>query len=78
MLVLGLNGEAGEIANKLKKHIRKGSAIDREALIDELGDVLWYSALLADELGVSLETVAQLNIEKLAKRQQENKLKDHE
>lgn len=69
---LGLAGEAGEIANKLKKVIRdqNGHLTDdsRAALADELGDVLWYVASLAHELGVPLDDIARRNLAKLADR----------
>lgn len=65
---LGL-GEVGEIQGKLKKVLRDDagqlSQEKREALVGELGDVLWYCARLADELGVSLSQVADLNLGKL-------------
>ena len=71
---LGITGEAGEISDKVKKIFRdKGGVIsdqDREALVKECGDVLWYLSALADELGTSLEAIAITNIEKLSSRQQ--------
>lgn len=71
---LGLAGEAGEIPNKVKKIIRdNGSEITdevRDAILAEIGDVLWYAARLADELGESLEVVAKGNLEKLASRRE--------
>lgn len=72
-LVLGLVGESGEIAEKMKKLIRDHasdeSKIDRDDIKKELGDVLWCAAVLADYLGISLDDVATTNIEKLASRQ---------
>lgn len=72
--VLGLNGEAGEVAEKLKKIIRDhGGEIDaaqRDALIKELGDVLWYVAACCHELDVPMQEVARRNLEKLASRKQ--------
>jgi NTP pyrophosphatase (non-canonical NTP hydrolase) len=72
--VLGLNGEAGEVAEKIKKVIRdKNSVIgdeDRKEIQKELGDVLWYLAVLADTLGLDLDSVATLNLEKLKSRHQ--------
>lgn len=70
--VLGINGEAGEIAEKLKKIIRdkdgKVSEADRTELVAEIGDVLWYLAVLAHHLGVSFDTVAKSNLNKLSSR----------
>ena len=69
---LGLAGEAGEVANIVKKIQRDhGGEINDETrakLKDELGDVLWYISACADELGLSLEEIAGFNVEKLAKR----------
>lgn len=76
--VLGLAGEAGETADKVKKIIRdKGgyaSEEDREMIIKELGDVLWYVASVARYLNVSLSEVAEGNISKLSSRKKRNKL----
>ncbi len=69
---LGLAGEAGEVANIVKKIQRDfgGKLTDeiRLKLKDELGDVLWYISACGDELGLTLEEIAEFNIEKLAKR----------
>jgi NTP pyrophosphatase (non-canonical NTP hydrolase) len=69
---LGLTSETGEVAGKIKKIFRdKGGLIgevEREALKSELGDVLWYLAQVCTELDLSLDDVAQANIEKLYSR----------
>jgi NTP pyrophosphatase (non-canonical NTP hydrolase) len=69
---LGLAGEAGEVANKVKKIVRDDNNIvsdEKRAVIQkEIGDVMWYIARLCTELDVSLEDVMQQNIVKLAKR----------
>lgn len=69
---LGLAGEAGEVANIVKKIQRDhGGQINEEIrakLKDELGDVLWYISACADELGLTLREVAEFNVNKLAKR----------
>jgi NTP pyrophosphatase (non-canonical NTP hydrolase) len=73
---LGLVGEAGELANKWKKYFRDD--IPLEQIIDtmraELGDVLWYIANLAAELGVSLGEIAEGNLAKLARRAEQGTL----
>lgn len=66
--ILGLCGETGECADLWKKHMHQGHELDADKLIVELGDVLWYCAELASGLGVSLEDVAQINVEKLKRR----------
>ena len=79
---LGLTGEAGEVAEKIKKLIRDGAGKDVEQLIQEkrfeiakeIGDVLWYVSALCRELGVSMEEVACLNIDKLHSRKNRNKI----
>ena len=64
----GLNGEAGEVIDLLKKHEFQGHDLPDEKLIDECGDVLWYCALLADARGFTMEQVMNRNIDKLRKR----------
>ena len=73
---LGLCGEAGEVADKIKKTIRGDSSLDEVTgnIADELGDVLWYLAILADDLGVELEDVAKWNVDKLQRRMKSNKI----
>ena len=65
---LGLTGEAGEVADMVKKHIFHGHDLTTEELVKELGDVCWYLALMCNAIGVNLEDVMALNIEKLKKR----------
>ena len=76
---LGLAGESGEVAEKVKKVIRdKNGVFDQETLIGlkkELGDVLWYVSNICSELNFSLEDVAEENLNKLNKRSLEGKIK---
>lgn len=65
---LGLCGEAGEVADTIKKWKAQGHALDPDKVIEEIGDVLWYIALVATSLNYSLCEVATLNIEKLKLR----------
>lgn len=65
---LGLATETAEIQDALKKHIFYGKPLDRVNLAEEMGDVFWYLAILADELGVSFEDTMDKNIAKLKKR----------
>jgi NTP pyrophosphatase (non-canonical NTP hydrolase) len=71
---LGLTGEAGEVANKVKKIIRDGSDSKDEKLVSEIkseiGDCLWYIAVLADDFNIKLSDIASTNLEKLEKRKE--------
>ncbi|MCI5669901.1 MAG: nucleoside triphosphate pyrophosphohydrolase family protein [Candidatus Enterosoma sp.] len=66
--VLGLAGESGECCDIVKKNRFQGHELNKEHLIEELGDVMWYIAETASGLGVTLEEVAQYNLDKLHKR----------
>ena len=65
---LGLTGEAGETAELIKKHLFHATPLDQDALVKELGDCLWYIAAFATAQGLSLDEIAQRNIDKLRKR----------
>jgi NTP pyrophosphatase (non-canonical NTP hydrolase) len=75
---LGLAGESGEVAEKIKKVLRDDDNLvspeKKEELKKELGDVLWYLTQISTELGLSLEEIAAFNIEKLQSRKQRNML----
>jgi len=66
--VMGLCGESGEAINIVKKYVAQGHDLDKEHLAKELGDIAWYLAETATALGISLETILQMNIDKLKKR----------
>ncbi|MDO8340590.1 MAG: nucleoside triphosphate pyrophosphohydrolase family protein [Candidatus Woesebacteria bacterium] len=73
---IGLMGEAGEVANKIKKIIRDDNSIitkeKRKELVYELGDMMWYIAQLSTELNLKLSDVTEKNLEKLSSRQKRN------
>ena len=75
---LGLAGEAGEVAEKIKKVLRDNNGVvdesRREEIAKELGDVLWYVTQVASEHGLSLDVIAKQNIEKLYSRLERGKL----
>lgn len=75
---LGLTGEAGEVADKVKKIIRDNNGeMSKEKSVElakEVGDVLWYIATLAHDIGFTLEEIGQMNYEKLHSRQQRGML----
>lgn len=72
---LGLAGEAGEYANKVKKVIRRDDKLDPKEYAKELGDCLWYIALAAKEIGFTLDEIATMNVAKLYLRDQAGTLK---
>jgi NTP pyrophosphatase (non-canonical NTP hydrolase) len=76
--VLGIAGEAGEVAEKVKKLIRDSNGVPtdewKRELMKELGDVLWYVTAIAAELGYSLENVAEFNVLKLSSRRDRDML----
>jgi NTP pyrophosphatase (non-canonical NTP hydrolase) len=78
--LFGALGELGEIANKYKKILRKEENVykHREDLMEEIGDVLWYTMQLLKELGYTAEYAAQHNISKLQVRKAEGTLKERE
>lgn len=65
---LGLTGEAGEVADLVKKANYQGHILDKDAIMKELGDVAWYIALACQGLGVTMQEVFQMNVDKLKKR----------
>jgi NTP pyrophosphatase (non-canonical NTP hydrolase) len=73
---MGLVGEAGEVANQVKKILRDDNGVlelDRQLkLIDEVGDCLWYVAMLARELGMRLSEIGEMNVKKLEDRRIKN------
>ena len=65
---IGLTTEAGEFIDALKKHVFYGKELDRVNLAEEMGDLFWYLAIIADELKIDFESVMKTNIEKLKAR----------
>jgi len=76
--ILGLVGEAGEVAEKMKKIIRDQDGMmteeNRQEIAKELGDVLWYIAAIADGLFINLDSIAEKNLNKLQSRRSRNAL----
>lgn len=72
---LGMIGEAGEVSEKVKKWLRGDRDLDKEDLIKEIGDVMWYAASLADDLGYTLQDVIEANVAKLSSRKERGVLK---
>ena len=66
--VMGLCGEAGEVIDLVKKHLFQGHELDRDKVVEELGDVIWYCALIAEAVRFPLGLVMEMNISKLIKR----------
>ena len=76
---LGLCGEAGEVAEKIKKRLRDhnagyGDPVFRCDVVKELGDVLWYISNLASDLDLKLDDIANINLDKLASRKERNQI----
>lgn len=65
---MGLCGESGEVTDLIKKHLYQGHELDRVKIVEELGDVFWYGALIAEAVGATLSEVMQNNIRKLEER----------
>ncbi len=65
---LGIGGEAGEIIEMVKKHAYHDKPFKNRELAKELGDLLWYITVLADHIGIGLETIMRMNIDKLKER----------
>ncbi len=75
--IMGLNGEAGECIDILKKHRFQGHELDYEHIAKELGDVAWYLALTAHAIEYDLETIMQMNVDKLRARYPDGFDQDH-
>tara|TARA_B110000858_G_C17380383_1_gene283537 strand:- start:85 stop:396 length:312 start_codon:yes stop_codon:yes gene_type:complete len=71
---LGLCGESGEVAEKVKKQVRDG-VFNRHEVAKELGDVLWYLTNVCNDIGYNLEEIATMNIEKLNSRKDRDVIK---
>ena len=66
--IMGLNGEAGECIDIIKKFKFQGHPLNQEHIAKELGDIAWYLAIAAEALGYDLEHIMQMNLDKLKKR----------
>lgn len=66
--MVGISTESGELLDALKKHLMYGKSLDLVNIKEEVGDVLWYCALILDEVGASFEDVMKTNIDKLRAR----------
>lgn len=75
---LGMAGEAGEVADKVKKVLRDKDGVfsdeTKTEIAKEIGDVMWYVAILSKDLGFDLEKICQMNVDKLRSRQQRDML----
>lgn len=65
---LGMSGEVGEVVDHIKKLLMYQKQLDKEKVLEEIGDVLWYMAIMIDELGSSFDDIMEMNIQKLSKR----------
>ena len=65
---LGIGGEGGEIEDIIKKHVFQGHPLDIDKLIIEIGDIMWYLAILTKELNIDFNMILDKNIQKLSKR----------
>lgn len=65
---LGLAGESGEVVDHIKKVLFQGHELDKEHLVEELGDICWYLAISSKGLGYDLETIFKMNVDKLIER----------
>jgi NTP pyrophosphatase (non-canonical NTP hydrolase) len=81
IFAMGIAGEAGEVVEKWKKIVAYRNGVvtdeDKQELSKELGDVLWYVAVFAHELGIELDDVVAQNLAKLASRKERNVIKGH-
>jgi len=74
-LTLGLSGESGEVAEKVKKALRGDKPLENSEMTNELGDVMWYVAVLAHHLGIELEDIGKANLSKLKSRKERGVIK---